>query len=278
MTEDEAEDYRQSDSGALESQRTLRIHLRTDSGTVRAPSFYKPNVSVAGHVTGGNSYVAVAGNTAPLGAFTGARSPSDRRSEDVAGARQRKLSQVAPEPLLPARQSLDSAANRRSSLPPAATPVGDDWATSPARRAAERKSAAELSMVCREIDLLCRLQNDCVVNFHEYFVSPSGSLVHIVLELLRGGSLADEIAARHPGRGAFDEKEARIVAKRLLNGLVFLHEHGCVHRDLKLENLLLKEPGNLDTVTIADFGFAKRLLETQGGARGSVTPNSRMIT
>lgn len=38
----------------------------------------------------------------------------------------------------------------------------------------------------------------------------------------------------------------------------------------QLENILLKEPGNLDTVTIADFGFAKRLLETQnGGALGA---------
>ena len=41
--------------------------------------------------------------------------------------------------------------------------------------------------------------------------------------------------------------------KDLLNGLIFLQEHAVVHRDLKLNNLLLTAQGKM---IICDFGKA----------------------
>lgn len=52
---------------------------------------------------------------------------------------------------------------------------------------------------------------------------------------------------------------------QLLMGLGYLHEHGCIHRDIKFENLLLKVAGDLNTVKIVDFGFAKKLYDLRKG-------------
>jgi len=46
--------------------------------------------------------------------------------------------------------------------------------------------------------------------------------------------------------------------KDLLKGLVFLHDHKVVHRDLKMDNLLKNENGSL---VISDFGKSLTLDE-----------------
>lgn len=48
-----------------------------------------------------------------------------------------------------------------------------------------------------------------------------------------------------------------MVTRRVISGLSYIHSLDCVHRDLKLENILLKESGKLGTAKIADFGFAR---------------------
>ena len=53
---------------------------------------------------------------------------------------------------------------------------------------------------------------------------------------------------------------------------------GVVHRDLKLENLLLAAPGDISAIKIADFGLAKKatradcLLDTICGTPQYVAP------
>eukprot|EP01135_Chromosphaera_perkinsii_P006969 Nk52_evm7s639 gene=Nk52_evmTU7s639 len=71
----------------------------------------------------------------------------------------------------------------------------------------------------------------------------------LVMELLPGGELFDYIVARHH----LSEKEARKFMRQIISALDFIHRKGIVHRDLKLENLLLDQRGN---VKIADFGFS----------------------
>ncbi len=51
------------------------------------------------------------------------------------------------------------------------------------------------------------------------------------------------------------EPEAARLFSQLIMGVGYLHNLGIVHRDLKLENLLLDKDRNL---FIADFGFANR--------------------
>uniref|UniRef100_A0A3B1JWN4 Ribosomal protein S6 kinase related a n=2 Tax=Astyanax mexicanus TaxID=7994 RepID=A0A3B1JWN4_ASTMX len=56
--------------------------------------------------------------------------------------------------------------------------------------------------------------------------------------------------------GQFDEKEIRVFAAELGSALGFLHDFGIIHRDVKMENILLTEQGHL---RLADFGLSRRL-------------------
>ena len=45
----------------------------------------------------------------------------------------------------------------------------------------------------------------------------------------------------------------------MLDAIAYMHASGVVHRDLKLENLVLARPYDLSSVTLVDFGLAKAL-------------------
>lgn len=53
----------------------------------------------------------------------------------------------------------------------------------------------------------------------------------------------------------FSEQEARSLVRQLLSTVAYLHEIGVVHRDIKLENILLKKTNrNQYVVKLIDFG------------------------
>lgn len=80
-----------------------------------------------------------------------------------------------------------------------------------------------------------------------------GGGVFIVMELCGAGSLRSEFDAhRLAGRSVPDARLAGVFAQ-CAAGLRHLHEHRVLHRDIKLENLLVADDG---TVKLADFGLA----------------------
>ena len=56
--------------------------------------------------------------------------------------------------------------------------------------------------------------------------------------------------------GALDEDTCRYLFRQLLQGLRHIHSQGLAHRDIKPDNILLDDKGNLK---IADFGLAAEL-------------------
>ena len=83
-----------------------------------------------------------------------------------------------------------------------------------------------------------------------------GDRAYIVSSLCRGGDLAQALEMR----GCLCEEDARNVMAGVLSGLAHLHSRGVVHRDIKLDNILLTESKHdMSKVKIIDMGFAKHL-------------------
>lgn len=84
-----------------------------------------------------------------------------------------------------------------------------------------------------------------------YDVIETDKYIGIILEYASGGELFDHILAHR----YLKEKDACKLFSQLISGVCYIHEKKIVHRDLKLENLLLDRHRN---VIITDFGFANR--------------------
>ena len=70
------------------------------------------------------------------------------------------------------------------------------------------------------------------------------------MELCAGGDLLNYVRKRKK----LNEATAKLIFKQLIEGLGYIHSKGILHRDIKLDNILLDGKGN---VKIADFGVSK---------------------
>lgn len=110
--------------------------------------------------------------------------------------------------------------------------------------------------ILKEIDILMSLNHPNIIHVKEYF--EESSRVYIIMEYLAGGELLEVLI----NKGRYTEDDARIIFKQLIEGVKYLHAKGIVHRDLKLDNLLLVKPGDIQAIKIADFGLAKKYMQS----------------
>lgn len=80
--------------------------------------------------------------------------------------------------------------------------------------------------------------------------------IYIVLELLRGGDLFDAFFPNVQKREGWPEAKCFHVVRQIVRALAYLHGRKIVHRDLKLENILLAEGTDTEwpTIKLTDFG------------------------
>jgi serine/threonine-protein kinase len=114
----------------------------------------------------------------------------------------------------------------------------------------------------REAKVLASLNHPNIATIHG--VERVDGSHALVLELVEGPTLAERIAG-----GPMPLAEALDVARQIADALEAAHEHGVVHRDLKPANIKVRRDG---TVKVLDFGLAKALDRTPGGADVSQSP------
>ncbi|PFH50349.1 hypothetical protein AMATHDRAFT_145231 [Amanita thiersii Skay4041] len=110
-------------------------------------------------------------------------------------------------------------------------------------------SPVRMSKIEREIEVLRILKHPNIVRLYD--VIETDKYIGIILEYASGGELFDHILAHRYLR----ERDAAKLFSQLISGVWYIHQKKIVHRDLKLENLLLDRNRN---VIITDFGFANR--------------------
>ncbi|QLH22481.1 serine/threonine-protein kinase [Streptomyces sp. Rer75] len=99
----------------------------------------------------------------------------------------------------------------------------------------------------REARAAARIDHPSVVTVHDVVVEDGRPW--IVMELVRGDSLADRLA-----EGTLDPREAARIGLAVLGALSAAHAAGVLHRDVKPDNVLL---GRGDRVVLTDFGIAQ---------------------
>lgn len=96
-----------------------------------------------------------------------------------------------------------------------------------------------------------------------YDVFETDEEIHLVTEFCRGGELFDAIKRKSTQlssfrRGTFSESQSARITNQILKALVELHALGIVHRDIKAENILLRNCDESDIqVKLCDFGMAR---------------------
>ncbi|OHT17237.1 CAMK family protein kinase [Tritrichomonas foetus] len=95
-----------------------------------------------------------------------------------------------------------------------------------------------------------------------YEVIDSGDRIWVVMEFASGGELFHFVKSKAP----LSENVAREIFRPIVRIVSYMHSLNIVHRDLKLENVLLDSNGRL---MLADFGFSRRF-ENDGSLVDSI--------
>src|SRR5436305_12322130 len=116
----------------------------------------------------------------------------------------------------------------------------------------------------REAETAARLSHPHIVPIHSVGEGPDG-LVYFVMAYVDGESLG----AKLKRRGRLPPDEARRILLATADALGAAHAFGIIHRDVKPDNILLE--GSRGRVVVTDFGIAKALSSTTGGATLTAT-------
>lgn len=127
---------------------------------------------------------------------------------------------------------------------------------------------AHIASLTREIHHHRRIHHPNIVQLFEVIETESN--IWLVSELCSGGELYDYVVER----GTIPEPEARIIFGQLCLAIAHIHSQGVVHRDLKLENILLDAQRN---VKLSDFGFTREFesrmyMDTRCGTTAYAAP------
>lgn len=99
-----------------------------------------------------------------------------------------------------------------------------------------------------EVSILKWFRHPNVVKLYETFDTKNHKL--LIMELCAGGDLLNYVWKWW----RLKEDYAKYIFKQIVDGLVHIHQKGVLHRDIKLDNILLDGKGN---VKLADFGVSR---------------------
>lgn len=115
-----------------------------------------------------------------------------------------------------------------------------------------------------EINIMKSLSHICIMSTIEIIKDESGSA--LILDFMEGGDLLHRIIKSPEKR--ISEDSSRCFLYQIAEAIKYLHSKGITHRDLKPDNILLKDNKDITLLKITDFGLSKMI----------TSPNSFMKT
>ncbi|CAF4210161.1 unnamed protein product [Rotaria sp. Silwood2] len=112
------------------------------------------------------------------------------------------------------------------------------------------------SSLDNEVKLLKEVNHPNLIQLHE--VLESSQNLYLIVELCEGGELGMHLKKIGP----LPEETVKQIMSKLVSALYYLHKMDIVHRDLKLENILLKNTPKSKTdefdIRVTDFGLSSK--------------------
>lgn len=103
----------------------------------------------------------------------------------------------------------------------------------------------------KECTALACLEHPGIMKFYDSI--DSGNKVNIVVEYINGNNLYQYIR-KLPGSRIQTEDQVKDIFRQVVESVAYMHDQGVIHRDLKLENILMDRSSN--KTKLIDFGFA----------------------
>jgi serine/threonine-protein kinase len=125
----------------------------------------------------------------------------------------------------------------------------------------------------REALAASRIGNPHIIDISDIGVAPDGR-PFVVMELLQGRSLADEIR----GGGGLPHARAVDIMRQTLRAVGAAHAAGIIHRDLKPDNIfLIRQDDGVDFVKLLDFGISKAINQAAEIAKTKLTTTGTVM-
>lgn len=110
------------------------------------------------------------------------------------------------------------------------------------------------------------LKHPNLVAVHDYGLLNADE-PYLIMDYITGPTLGEVLSTR----GSMAVPDVVALTSQIAFGLIYAHEQGIVHRDIKPGNIMLLRPrerAQEGTVKIVDFGIAKLIQSEDGGAQG----------
>jgi Ca2+-binding EF-hand superfamily protein len=117
----------------------------------------------------------------------------------------------------------------------------------------KNRASNNLENIKNEIEIMKFCKNDNIVKYIDHFEDFEN--IYIVEEYLKGGDLYTYYVDKFKSNP--NEKALKNIIRQIGNGLKYLHDYGIIHRDIKLQNILLTDKNDNPVIKISDFGLSK---------------------
>jgi len=128
--------------------------------------------------------------------------------------------------------------------------TGRRWAIKAVNK--EKAGTSAVKLLEREVLIMKKIDHEHLIHLEEIY--ETSKRMYLVMELCDAGGVEKLLEQKK----RFSEKETWTVINQLAHAVAYLHDSDIVHRDLKLENILLSQPiGNeLLNIKLTDFGLS----------------------